>query len=202
MRHRGFVPAALVLAALAAGARPARAQDPWEKSPFEAPARELLDAAKAVKAEEGSSLVILLNEVRWSFSADGRAETRTLTVYRVLNEDGVESVSVVRADWGPWYQAKPAIRGRVTTPDGKTHVLNPATLSERPVASNDSEVFTDRRVVTGPLPAVAVGSVVEVEVVTSQTKPFFAGGTTNYHYFGSGQPVHRERLVLDVPEGL
>jgi tetratricopeptide (TPR) repeat protein len=206
MHHRGYwgnfraVPAALVLAAVAALPLPAGAQDPWEKTPLEAPGKELLDAAKAIKAEEGTSLLTLFSEMRWTFQADGTGECRFRTVYRVVSEEGLEGASVVRADWSPWYQARPVIRARVTTSDGKSHVLNPATLSERPIASNDPEIFSDRRSLTGPLPAVAVGSVVEIEIVTSRTKPFFDRGMTHYHYFGADPSVHRERLVLDSPE--
>jgi tetratricopeptide (TPR) repeat protein/transglutaminase-like putative cysteine protease len=197
-----ILPLALVLTAIAAGPLQARAQDPWEKTPFGATGQELLSAAKAIDVEEGATLFHLLNEGRWTFQADGTGETRYHHVYRVLKEEGVERVSVVRADWSPWYQDKPVIRARVTTPDGKTHALNLATLAERPIASNDPEVFTDRRTLTGPLPAVAVGSVVEIEIVTAQTRPFFDRGATQYHYFRYEHPGRRERLVLDAPEGL
>ena len=83
-----------------------------------------LDAAKAVQAEEGTSLLTLLSETRWTFQTDGTGEHRFRTVYRVLSEEGLESASVVRADWAPWYQARPVIRARVTTSDGRSKSIN------------------------------------------------------------------------------
>src|SRR5436190_154464 len=195
----------MTLAALWMLLLPAVAQvapPPWEKSFFDGDPKEILAAAKDIASEPGSAVVLLFTETRYTFQADGRCESRVRQVYRVLTEDAARDWGVVQADWALWYQERPVLRARVISPDGQAHPLQPNTLSEKPVASGTSDVFTDRRSLTGPLPSMAAGAIVELETVTRETKPFFDSGVVLYHQFGSDTPIRRERLVLDAPDSL
>jgi tetratricopeptide (TPR) repeat protein len=181
------------------------AQDPpppWEKAFFESEPKEILAAAKEIKTEPGTPVVQLLAETRFTFQADGRSESRVRQVYRVLTDEAARDWGVVQADWALWYQERPVLRARVISPDGQAHALEPKTLSEKPVASGTPDVFTDRRSLTGPLPSMSAGAVVELETVIRETRPFFESGVVTYHHFGGETPLRRERLILDAPEGL
>jgi len=180
---------------LAAAAAP---QEAWERAPFKSEPADLLAACKAVKAEPDVSAVILLNDVRWIFEADGRAEYRSHLLYQLRTQDGVAENSAVSTSWAPWYQEKPLIRARVITPDGKEHPLNPETLVEKSLSEGSPDVFSDRKSLTGPLPALTPGAVVEVETVLRHSKSFFDRGVVEYQHFGSSIPVQHRRLTLDA----
>jgi len=54
----------------------------------------------------------------------------------------------------------------------------------------------------GPLPAVAIGAVVEEEITVRDEKPFFPAGEVYREYVGRPVPVLRTRIVIDAPESL
>jgi tetratricopeptide (TPR) repeat protein len=195
-------PLAVCLLLFQAATAAPQEQAPWERAPFEADPKDILAAARAIKVEEGSAVVLLFSESKWTFQADGRAEQRTRSVYRVLTEEGTQDNSAVRAGWSPWYQERPTLRARVISADGVAHPLNLETLAERAVAAGSPDVYTDRRTLSGPLPAMAPGVVVEIETTTRQTKPFFDRGVVHYHHFGVAPPSQRERLIVDAPDTL
>lgn len=178
------------------------ADEPWEKAPLTAEPAAVLRAAREGPVPEGTHFVVLLNEGRYVFDAEGRCELTRRVVYRVISQEGSQALAAVQERWAPWYQERPAIRARVITADGTAHRLDPKTLAEAPVPSAEPEVFTDRRSLQGPLPAIAPGAVVEVEYVLRDTAPFFGRGVTRYYYFGAQAPIRRVRLVLEAPESL
>lgn len=175
------------------------AATPWDE-PFELSAAELLAAAAEVP--RGEAVDVLFEEQVATYESDGRRTTRHRLIYRVNEAEAVEGWGTVAAAWAPWYQARPEVRARVVGGDGRELRFDPATLSEQPVASDDPAVFSDRRIVEGPLPGVAAGAVVVEEQVVRDTAPLFAAGTAGRYHFGRTVPVARERLVLDVPAGL
>ena len=178
------------------------ADEPWEKAPLTAEPAAVLRAAHEAPVPEGADIVVLLDEHRYVFDTEGRAELTRRLVYRVLTQAGSQSWATAQKDWAPWHQARPVIRARVITADGIAHMLNPKTLTEHPVASGQPDVFTDRRQLQGPLPAIASGAVVEEEHVLRDTAPLYDSGVTRYHSFVVQVPTRRARIVLDAPESL
>jgi hypothetical protein len=69
-------------------------------------------------------------------------------------------------------------------------------------AQEDNQTYSDSRVTRAPFPAVAIGSVVEEEVLTTETAARAAGGILARDYFGRMVPVERSRLMLDAPSSL
>ena len=149
----------------------------------------------------GTEAVIVLEDLRYRFEADGRYESTVHRVVQVLNADGVNSWSSIRAEWAPWQEARPAIRVRVVNPDGSVHDLDQKNIAEGP-ASQQSDDYTDRRVLQGPLPAMVPGSVIEQEIVTRLENNLFGAGSVSRIMLGASFPVASSRVVLDAPRGL
>ena len=203
---RRIVAILLVLALRHAGlARAEGAQgndEPWLDAPLEAPAADVLAAAgKGWKHGAASTqLQTLLSEDRYVFDAEGRRTLTRRRVLRVLTDAGVEDAATVEAYWKPWRDEPPLLRARVIRKDGTVIVLDPSSVSDKPV-SEDEDVFDDRRLRQAPLPGVESGAVVETEVVTSE-KTALPGGTRYFSFLGWAEPARRYRVVVKAPDGL
>jgi tetratricopeptide (TPR) repeat protein len=174
--------------------------EPWSGAPFQADPKALLAAAEKVSSDD-SAAVVLLDEARYTFDAQGRSTSTHRILFRIVADSAVEGWSTIEAPWAPWYQERPQIEARVVARDGTVHQLDPKAISERPV-EEDLEIFSDNRIVRGPLPGIATGSVVE-EVITYKDKnPMFDAGTTDRFSFGRFVPIHQARLVLEAPSSL
>ena len=178
----------------------ARAQAPavWDLPPFTAEPKALLAAGeKAGDGEHGA--VILLDEARYTFGADGKTRTLWRRMYRVTDESAVTPLGQVAAPWSPWYNERPQIEARVVTKDGTVHTLDKSAVSEMPSAPDSLDIFSDDRIVRAPLPAVAVGSVVEYVITTDGNNPLADAGMTQTFAFARALPMQKVRLVLDGP---
>src|SRR5262249_16083380 len=140
----------------------AKGQSPWPPSRFGDPSA-LLQAGASAKPKEGTDVVVLDEEDEYVFDASGTAVHTGFLVYKVLTQQGVSGWDSVEASWSPWHEEKPVLRARVITSDGAVHPLDPKTVSDAPSRDEDDNVYGDGRVVRAPLPAVAVGSIVEQE---------------------------------------
>ena len=126
-------------AILAVSSLPAGAADAWDAPAFSVPARDLLEAASAVKREQVTAVVVLLDERTFVLDEQHRLTSISRLIYRIDSPDGVERWAASTAHWQPWHQARPAIRARVITTDGREHQIDQNLLSEsgtrRPAAS-------------------------------------------------------------------
>ena len=75
-------------------------------------------------------------------------------------------------------------------------------LTEAPAHDQRPEVFEDNRTLSGPLPNVSVGSIIQEEITIKDTAPFFESGSTNRIYFGRRIPVFHTLLDLEAPESI
>jgi len=165
-----------------------------------APPRELLAAAKGAD-DPTASFVILFEERVHTFEADGRHRSRYRYVYKILTEAALDDEGIGES-WSPWHESEPKIRARVVTRDGKAYGLDPKTFETSGVRASDPDVFTDRRQVRAPLPGLAVGAVVEEEIVVD-SQPVLPGlGMSARFHFGAFVPVRKARLVLEAPRGV
>lgn len=180
----------------------ARAADTWEGAAFTLPARDLLQSAAAIRRERATDVVVMLDERSYQFDEQQRVTRTQRLVYRVDSPDGVENWAASSARWQPWHQSRPTIRARVITADGHEHSLDQDLLTDSGTRDGAQQVYDDDHVLQGPLPAVAVGAVVEEEIVVRDEKPFFAGGTVYREFVGRPVPVLRTRIIIDAPESL
>src|SRR5215472_12516944 len=202
-RLRFFLPARqLLLVLLLTLAAYPQTPSVWNRPAFSARPEELQQAAAAIKADKDADATMLLHEEHYTFDRDGKETQVYYSIYRVENEEGVSNWAETSADWEPWRQAKPEIRARVITADGVVHNLDAKTLNDVPVHENSPDMFTDARAFGGPLPAVAIGAIVEEEVVIRDTTPFFVAGTVERMLLNRTVPVAKTRVVIDYPESL
>src|SRR5882672_6711999 len=183
-------------------ATPIWAADVWNAPAFSASPEALRQAAASVKVEKGGDVTILLNDDRFTFDREGRVVESFHSIYRIENEDGVKGWAETSSRWEPWHQSKPEIRARVITSDGAVHPLDPKTLTDVPAHENSPETFSDDRAYGGPLPAIAVGAIVEEEIVIKDTAPFFAAGQVERLGLARSVPVNRTSVILSHPESL
>jgi transglutaminase-like putative cysteine protease len=187
---------------LALQATPASAAE-WRDAPaFSVPARDLRQAAAAIKRERPTDVVVLLDERSYTIDEQHRVTTRSRMIYRVDSPAGVENWAASSAGWQPWYQAKPVIRARVITRDGREHTLDQSLLRDAATRSGDNQVYDDSHVVEGPLPAIEVGAVIEEQIEVRDEKPFFGGGAAYREYVGRPVPVLHTRVIIESPESL
>jgi transglutaminase-like putative cysteine protease/tetratricopeptide (TPR) repeat protein len=192
---------ALAIATAALSASTAKAQS-WSIARFADDPTALYEAALSVSPPAGTGVVVLDDEEGYVFDAQGSTVDTRYVVYRILTQNGVDGWDNVALTWEPWHENRPTIRARVITPDKVVHPLDPKTITDSPVSQDDDKVYSDRRVLRAPLPAIAPGSVVEVEQTIVETSPVFSDGVVTNYYFGRFVPVQHTRLTIDAPSSL
>lgn len=176
---------------------------PWTAPHFTIDPKVLYGQASDFAAPDGTDVAVLDEEETYRFDASGRSVYTEYMVYKVLTQQGAEGWAGISVDWEPWHQERPAIRIRVITPDYVVHDLDLKTMTEAPAQDEQSNIYTDRRVVRGPLPAVAPGSVIEQEIVISENRPYFSAGTAGRYFFGRvSVPVRHSRLTIEAPSSV
>ena len=171
----------------------------WTLTPFEASPQELLDAADTATVSD-PDIEVLLDETRIAIAADGAVRRQHTLVYRLMSVAGIESWGTSEVLWEPWHEARPELRARIVSPDATVAALDPSTISESPAQSTGNDLFDDRRVLGAPLPALAVGAVVEERILHPEIRPELTSARVWSFYPTRNMPVHTFRLVVELPE--
>jgi hypothetical protein len=195
---------ALAVAAVLAVIAPLRGfgAEPWGDAPLTGDPQAMLAAARALAPPKGAPVDVLLEEGTFVYDERGASTFTYRLVYRPLSRDAARSWGRIERSWAPWHQARPEIRARVITPSGGVHLLDPRTLVESGVGEEDDEMYSDRRVLQGPLPAVVADAVIEEVSVVRDQSPFFDAGTLSRFWLSQPNPVRRVRLLIDAPKTL
>lgn len=193
---------ALALAVLVLSSFSAFAADPWDGAPFTSDPKALLAAAEAIKPEKPEEgAIVLLEETTVTFDAKGRSTRVERLVYHVYDESAVDGWSSFETSWSPWYHERPEVDARVIAKDGTEHRLDPKSLKTQD-AVDDPDMFSDTRILSGPLPAVAPGSIVEQTITYREKNPLYDAGVAERHQFGRWVETRQSRLVLEHPSSL
>jgi len=176
---------------------------PSEFPHFSMDPKALYAAASQSTPPEGTDVVVLEDDDDFIFDANGGSVHTAYIVYKVLTQKGVAEWGGVGGAWQPWRGDRPTMRARVITTDFAVHELDPKTITDAPAREDQSNVYSDRRVVRAPLPAMAPGSVVEHELIIKQSVPFPGAGLAAWIPLGRiSTPVQHLRVVLDAPSSL
>ncbi|MDQ3282621.1 MAG: DUF3857 domain-containing protein [Acidobacteriota bacterium] len=179
------------------------AADPWDGAPFTSDPKALLAAAEAVrpqKPEQG--VIILLDEANVTFDAQGRSTRVDRLIYRVIDESAVDAWSSIETSWSPWYHEKPEVDARVITKDGAVHRLDPKSFGTGD-APDEPDMFSDTRTLSGPIPAVAPGSVIEQTITyRERDNPLVNAGIAARQQFGHWAETRQSRLTIEYPSTL
>lgn len=139
--------------------------EPWDGPPFSAEPVEIVRRVAAMSAPKDADVEVLLFDESHAFETGGEQTLRRHLVYRILSPAGVEGWSTIQMGWRPWHQERPELRARVIDAQGAARSLDPETIADSPAPGVDPDIFQDLRVLRAPLPATAIGSVVEEEAV-------------------------------------
>lgn len=175
----------------------AAADAPWDRA-FSSDTKSILDAAKAAQVPNDQSILVLLEEHLFSIDKQGRTRSVYRRVYRVLKQDAVDDWAAVEQTYQPWLENKPELRARVITEDGAVHALDPSTIAEAPARQFDANLFSDDRIVTAPLPAVARGAVVEYQVTRQESATALQAGVARRIRPTTGVPLLRFHLIVEA----
>ena len=178
----------------------ARRDDPTENHFSDAAA--LYQRVSQVNPPAGADVLFIEDEETLVFAADGRLTRSRYFLYKVLNQKGAEDWATISLSWEPWREQRPTLRVRVITPDKEVHTLDEKTVTDAPAKESEENVFSDRRVVRAPLPAMAPGSLVEEEQTFEERAPFLGAATVERFYFSGSVRVEHTRLLLDAPASL
>ena len=191
-----------LLAAVMATAPAVAAEGPWDAPAMSLRPEALLHAAGAMPTAKDSDIEMLFEEHSYKLDADGRQHRSVRRVFRYLTDKGVEDWAYSEADWLPWCEERPAMHARVVTPDGKVHTLDPESIGEAAVDSGDANLLSDQKQFRAPLPAIEIGAVVEEEIVTHETRPFFEHGIVERVLTSDTYPILAFRMTIDAPASL
>jgi tetratricopeptide (TPR) repeat protein/transglutaminase-like putative cysteine protease len=175
---------------------------PWNLPALSAAPEDILRAAAASPAPKDGDVEMLFEEHVYRLDDQGRQHRRSRRVYRFLTDKGVDDWSCTEADWSPWCEEKPVFRVRVITPDGQAHALDQESIGEAPAEQETPNLFSDEKLLRGPLPAIVVGAIVEEEIETKEIRPLFDHGIVERFLLAQQYPVRKLRLVIDAPSSL
>jgi len=133
---------------------------------FQASVADVQKAAAQIVPEKFMEATVLFERESYRIDDEGRVTYRHSLIFRIETQAGVEDWAETSARYAPWYQNEPAIQARVILPDGRVSQLDPKTVIDGPASDDNDDVYTDERIRKAPLPALAVGAIVEEETVT------------------------------------
>jgi predicted Zn-dependent protease/transglutaminase-like putative cysteine protease len=160
----------------------------------------LYASASAFHMPDGTDINVIEAHQTYRFDAEGNSVFTEYMVYKILSPAGAEGWNDVSVNWSPWRNQMPTMKARVISADGKSYTLDPATIADSPAYETDSTMYSDERTLRAPLPAIAVGAVVETEITLKETLSFPGAGKLGRSFFQMSQPVQHFRLTLQAPK--
>jgi tetratricopeptide (TPR) repeat protein len=177
---------------------PAGALD-WEAPALSLPALSIAAAYAQAKGDEGDAVLVIHEKDSYRFDEKGTAAHRFHIAYKILDRNGIERWNTAVAQYQPWRQDKPEIRARVIGPDGKVTVLDQSTIAVATNRDAANDIYTDSKILDAPLPNLAIGCIVEYEIVIVDTSPISDKGSLFRLGFSRGGRISRRVLEIDRP---
>ena len=174
-----------------------QAPQPWDAA-FAGDPKAIVEAARSVPVPDDQGIIVLLEQHQYKIDDSGRTISMVRKVFRIVKQEAVEDWSSIEQEYQPWHENRPQMRARVISADGTVHWLDPKTIADSPVREYDSSIFSDRRVLRAPLPAVGPGAVVECEIVGRETAPLLDAGVTRRIIVFDHVPIQRFRLSVEA----
>jgi tetratricopeptide (TPR) repeat protein/transglutaminase-like putative cysteine protease len=193
----------VLTATLLSFALAAAATAPWDGAPFQGGPDDVRAAVAALQPPEDAAVDLLLQEYSYAFDAQGRLTFTFHLVFRPLTREAANDWASFSMSWAPWHQERPEIRARIIGPNGEVHTLDPSTFTEAGADDPDSAVYTNRRLLRGPLPAVEAGAIVEEVATVRESAVEFDAGTVYRFCLGRDDlPMRRVRLHIETAAGV
>jgi transglutaminase-like putative cysteine protease len=143
----------------------------------------------------------LLDDGVVRIETDGRGSRTYRQIIHVLTREAAENWGELAFSYSPSRERLRVNWVRVVSLDGTVLADRPAHEQESlsPVAQ-ESPVYTDAMVRRLSLGAVAPGVIVDYSYTTEITNPVMPGNFVSNWSITTGEPVHRSRLIVDVPK--
>ncbi|MES2221942.1 MAG: DUF3857 domain-containing protein [Acidobacteriota bacterium] len=175
---------------------------PFEGAAFSMSASDIRTAAASVPSDKISDATILYEETDYLISEKGTLHFIHRIVYRIDTNNGVRGWAEAAMDWDPWYQNPSQINARILQTDGTFATLDPKTITDSPINSDEAESYTSTRIRKAPLPGISIGSIVEEVVSVDEKQPYFPDGTVYRYPFANGAFTQREKVVVELPSSM
>jgi len=188
----------LIVILLLFGGCEAFGAESWPLEFFTSDPKAVLEAAAKVIAPAGADAIVMDAQLRLSIDQQGHISQIQRSVSRVITDRGVTLFSQISQVKMTWRKDEVRMRARVITPDGQPHLLDPQTISESGVPARLQGVYTDMKQLAAPLPAVAKGSVIEVEIEITAQEVLDPGGPWNRWAPSLGIPVAHLSAVIET----
>jgi len=170
-----------------------------DAEPFSLTATGLLELAASPAPHHELGVTFLTQEFRFEFDERHRLTLTAHQIYRIDSPEALQEYGQVGSPWEPYRQARPELRARVVTPDGREHIFDIATIADETIATGDARKFDDLHYLRGPLPAVVSGSVVESLKVVRDLEPRFSSGSSYEVILGAPGAVERTSITVITP---
>lgn len=176
---------------------------PWEGPAFSGDPGAIAAAAGRLDRPGGVDVDILVEEVSLDLDERGRSTLTSRIVYVPLTASAVQGWASEQVPYSPWFQERPELQARVVSRAGEARWLDASALTDAALpADRDRQLFSDRRVLQGPLPGVEPGAVVEEVLRSRDREPFFAPGTVFSLVAARPVPVRKFTLRVAAPRAL
>ncbi|MFH1745696.1 MAG: DUF3857 and transglutaminase domain-containing protein [Planctomycetota bacterium] len=162
--------------------------------------QELLQQAQAARQEYPDvGAVTLIETGEWTLRPDGTQVERMHSATLILKEPW-KSAGRIGMAYEDGRSRLILRRARTITADGRVYNFDPAELTEAK-PSGDMVFFTKYKTLTGQLPEVEVGSIVETIWETEIYNPYDRKLFFPRWYFGGTEPALYSRVTVRVPRG-
>ena len=172
--------------------------EPWPLPLFLSEPKAALQAAEQRPASNADA-VVLDYQIKFRVDENGRISRLYRMILRPLTDAGAKQCSVFSHAWLSWRQDKPRLRTRVITADGTAHDLDTATITEAGIPTALQGVFTDAKLLSAPLPAVAPGVLIETESETNDREVLNPEGSIERYSLPFRIPIQHLVITIEAP---
>ena len=127
----------------------------WKSAPLEAPAEAVRAEADQRDLPAVDGVVRYLLDVRLDIDAEGRVTRTTHEVKQLVGRAAIEHEGALTVGWSKWHEERPTLGARVIARNGRAYHLGQEAITEGGGGRTDTVMFSDRRHLSAPLPAVA-----------------------------------------------
>ena len=151
-------------------------------------------------AEQDEPGVVLLSEIVTRAREDGSYLRAIRYIYRPQSQRGVDQVATDRFGYSSRLERLHLAEARTILPDGEIKELGPNAAFIQKGRRQTANMYDDAQDLVVVFPDVKVGVLCEVIVVVERFQPSVADGYSQFCGWGSGWPILRKRMVVDLPE--
>lgn len=165
--------------------------------------KRLLAEAPVTQAYREAGAVILLKEVRVKVEKDGAYTLTGHVVGKIIDAKAASDYSEMTFGYNSFYADGKLLRARTIQEDGTIRNISGDAVQIK--TTPEGRTYTDIRLLTFSLPALAQGSVFEYEYAVHQHTPIMQGAYSEDVFFNlshnarRADPVRTSRFILEAP---